>query len=68
MKTRIGTGNAAKYKVVRETFSGIAVLCMTGFIDVAELVANEAAKHAADNAYTSVHIINTEDGECIKVL
>lgn len=68
MKTRIGIGNAEKYKVVRETFSGITILCMTGFIDVAELVANEAVKHAGDNAYTSIHIINTEDGECIKVL
>lgn len=70
MKTRIGIGigNATKYKVVRDTFAGTTVLCMTGFIDVAEFVANEAVKHIEDNAYASVYIVNTEDGESVKIM
>ena len=63
----MGIGNASKYEVIRDTFAGTTILCKTGFMDVAEFVANETVKRLGEDAYANVYIFDTETGKSIKV-
>lgn len=60
-------GNRNKYTVIRDTFAGTTILCDTGFEDVAQIVAKEAAKYITDGWGASIIIIDNETGKHTKV-